>query len=75
MIVVEVHENLLVLCETAGDKGVCKCLIRNSKIIQPKHFIDLEFRQLNLVRISLFGAKYPDPELAIINEDTCKLCT
>ena len=73
MIVVEVHENLFILCETAGDEGVCKCLIRNRKVIEPKHLIDLEFRQLDLMRISLLGAKYPDPELAIINVDTCKL--
>jgi len=73
VIVVEVHENLLLLCETAGDEGVCKCLIRNSEVIEPKHLIDLEFRQLDLMRISLLGSKYSDPELAIINVDTCKL--
>jgi hypothetical protein len=73
VIVVEVNKNLLILCETAGDEWICKCLIRNCKVIEPKHFIDLEFRKLDLMRISLFFAKYPHPELAIINVDTCKL--
>ena len=42
VIVVKINEDLIFLCETAGDKWVCECLVGDGKVVEAKHLVDLE---------------------------------
>lgn len=67
MTVVEVYEDLVILCEAACDKRVHEYLIRHCKVIKPKHLIDLDIHQIDLQNIPLLLAEHPEPELPIVD--------
>jgi len=64
--VVQVHKEVLVIDESAGDEGVRKVVDRHSKIINVYSFIYIKLLFFNLFLCSLCLAESPNVKFSIV---------
>jgi len=62
----EIDENTCLTDPAASNEGVREVIIGYCKVINPKNFIDFDFRLVNFMLVPGFFSKDPQPELAVI---------